>query len=112
MVERVLRVVLLLYPADFRDRFSAEVLLDFQRVKRDGRTRARALLFVSDLLAAGLRERVRALPARMIGLAGVTFSAGHFAYDFLVPDSMGVQAGLMTTVIGAVGLHLFTTRAK
>ena len=54
-------------------------------------------------------ERVRFTVARVAGVTGLTLCVGHFVYDLVVPDDMGIQAILMTSIVGVAGIRLLVS---
>ena len=115
------RALLLLYPAEFRRRFGAEML----RVLADQALQARALSPAErwwghcratfDVVGVGVRERVHAMNTviRAIGMVLIAAAALQVIYDLATPKlSMGIPAWAMTLIVCSFGVVLTTTPAR
>ena len=112
------RALLLLYPAEFRRRFGAEML----RVLAEQELQASALprgtrwwdhyRATCDLIGVGLRERVGVLSMaiRGIGILLIAAAAMQVIYDLATPKlSMGYLAWALTLIVCSFGVVLATT---
>ncbi len=111
------RALLLLYPADFRGRFGAEIMRVLAEQEQDATALSRAERWwrrsraTCDLVRVGIRERVVAIGAiiRLIGALLIAAAAMQVIYDLATPKlSMGYYAWALTLIVCSCGVILTT----